>query len=959
MLKRLSVSLLAISALFTSVLAQDSVTVTFRYKPSGAIFRAFVPGEFNNWGPNAAGVIATTAPSLMALDNGVYYKSVRLKVGGGTGTFGGKTGYMYKIHEHVNSSGTTWNWLADPLNPIKVGGDGNSLIIVKSPMVFQIQPANSAAIDNAQPGITASVASKNADPIDENASEIFLNDVSIGKFGSFYDKTKQLLHVPSISSLGATLSSGANEIKIKAVTTSGAVTSDSTTFSFLGSTVVIKQRTPAGIIEGINYDPADPTKVTLCLFAPRKKTVHVIGDFNNWLLDNNYLMKLDSVNVDSMRWWITLTGLESGKEYGFQYLVDGSIRIADPYTEKVLSSDDQWISATTYPNLKPYPGDKTTFAVSVFQTNQQPYNWQVTNFQRPKNTDLVIYELLLRDFVARHDYQTLSDTLAYLKRLGINAIQLMPVQEFEGNESWGYNSAFYFAPDKYYGPKNDLKKFIDECHKRGIAVILDVVYNHSFGQSPFVRLYSTGDYGPPTSQNYWFNTVAKHPYNVGYDMNHESVHTKYLLDRANKHWLTEYKFDGYRYDLSKGFTQFNSGDNVGLWGNYDQSRVNILSRMYNKVREFDASSYMILEHLGGNAEEKVLADIGFMLWGNMNDKYEEAIMGFHDSDKSNLSWGYHGTRSWTVPHVVAYMESHDEERIMYKPLRWGNVSGAYNVKDTTTALKRAGLSAAFFLTIPGPKMIWQFGEVGYNYSIFASNQGVVPEPYPNDQYKLDKKPIRWDFYKDPRRRELFNIYSELNRLKVEEPAFETNNVSMSVVGAMKRINLYHADMDVVVIGNFGVTAAMIDPNFSKTGRWYDFFGVDSIEVASQTANINLEPGEFRIYTTKRLWVPGTGTSVSDDLVKAGGFLLNQNYPNPFNPTTTISFSLANLQNVKIVVYDMLGREVKTLYNAPAIGENFITWDGTNQNGQQVSTGMYLYKLEAGSKTITKKMLLMK
>lgn len=943
MLKRISVILFAVSALFTSVLAQDSVTVTFRYKPSGVIFRAFVPGEFNNWGPNASGVIAANAPSIMTLENGVYYKSIRLKVGGGTGTFGGKSGYMYKIHEHTNSAGSTWNWIADPLNPIKFGGDGNSLIIVKSPMVFQIQPANSSAIDNPQPGITASVAAKNSDPIDENASEIFLNDVSIGKFGSFYDKTKQLLHVPSISSFNASLSSGANEIKIKAVTLAGAVSSDSTAFSFLGSTVVIKQRTPAGIVEGINYNPADPTKVTLCLFAPKKKTVHVIGDFNNWLIDNTYLMKLDSVNADSMRWWITLSGLESGKEYGFQYLVDGSLRIADPYTEKVLSPDDQWIPAATYPNLKPYPGDKTTFAVSVFQTNQQPYNWQVTNFVRPKKEDLVVYELLVRDFVAKHDYQTLIDTLGYLETLGVNAIQLMPVQEFEGNESWGYNPAFYFAPDKYYGTKNDLKAFIDECHKRGIAVIIDVVYNHMFGQSPFVRLYATGDYGPPSAQNYWFNVVAKHPYNVGYDMNHESIHTKYLLDRSNKHWLTEYKVDGYRYDLSKGFTQVNSGGDVGLWGNYDQSRVNILKRMYDKVRDVDASSYMILEHLGANNEEKVLADHGFMLWGNLNGAFLEGTMGWNESGKSDFSWGAYTSRGWTVPHVVTYAESHDEERLMVKALLYGNVSGDYSVKTLPVALNRMKLAAAFLLGIPGPKMIWQFGELGYDVSIDFNG-------------RVGNKPIKWEYFKDKDRYSLYKTYSELIKLKIKEPAFETTTFTHALTGTMKRINLTHSDMDVAIIGNWGVVTASMPANFSRTGKWYRFFESDSVEITNTTEAISLAPGEFRIYTTKHL---GTFTSVSEDLVKAGGFILDQNYPNPFNPTTNISFSLATLQNVKIVVYDMLGREMKTLFNGPAIGENLITWDGTNQNGQQVSTGMYLYKLEAGSKTITKKMLLMK
>ncbi|NOZ04318.1 MAG: hypothetical protein GXO92_06915 [FCB group bacterium] len=102
----------------------------------------------------------------------------------------------------------------------------------------------------------------------------------------------------------------------------------------------------------------------------------------------------------------------------------------------------------------------------------------------------MIYELLVRDFIDRHDYQTLIDTLDYLEKLGINAIELMPINEFEGNSSWGYNPSFYFAPDKYYGTRQDLKLFIDECHRRGIAVIMDIVLNHTYGQSPLVSGYT-------------------------------------------------------------------------------------------------------------------------------------------------------------------------------------------------------------------------------------------------------------------------------------------------------------------------------------------------------------------------------------------------------------------------------------------------------------------------------------
>ena len=188
---------------------------------------------------------------------------------------------------------------------------------------------------------------------------------------------------------------------------------DTLTFAIMINPPVADLPLPAGIVHGINY--TNTTSVTLALYAPYKDFVYVIGDFNDWKVDSSYYLYRDEVNPDSVVWWLTINNLTPGEEYAFQYYVDGKIRIADPYTEKILDpANDKFISDTTYPNLKPYPTGKTSEIVSVLQTDQQTYQWQVTSFQRPAKTDLVIYELLLRDFVSTHDYKTLKDTLGYL-----------------------------------------------------------------------------------------------------------------------------------------------------------------------------------------------------------------------------------------------------------------------------------------------------------------------------------------------------------------------------------------------------------------------------------------------------------------------------------------------------------------------------------------------------------------
>ena len=281
---------------------------------------------------------------------------------------------------------------------------------------------------------------------------------------------------------------------------------------------------PAGAKDGVTF-LNNGTSVIFNLYAPKKNSVSIIGDFNNWQVSAQYALKN---STDGTRWWIQIDNLDPNKEYAYQYYVDGSLRIADPYTEKVLDPDnDKYISSTTYPNLKAYPSGLTSGIVSTFWYNQPSYTWQSTSFTRPDPKNLVIYEMLVRDFVATHDYKTIKDTLSYFSNLGVNAIELMPISEFEGNDSWGYNPNFYFAPDKYYGTKNDLKALIDACHAKGIAVIQDIVLNHSFGSSPMVQMYFTN--GAPSADNPWYNTVATHPYNVGFQFNHESAATKYFV----------------------------------------------------------------------------------------------------------------------------------------------------------------------------------------------------------------------------------------------------------------------------------------------------------------------------------------------------------------------------------------------------------------------------------------------
>ena len=622
---------------------------------------------------------------------------------------------------------------------------------------------------------------------------------------------------------------------MRVTATSGTtVIADSVFVNVLGPQVI--ESLPAGAKKGISY--IDSQTARLVLWAPFKNTVHVIGEFNNWIPVATSRMK-----KDGDYFWLDIQNLTPGKEYPFQYLVDGQLKIADPYTEKVSDPDnDKWITSTTYPGLIPYPAGKTDGVASILQTNQQPYSWQITNYSTPAPDTMVVYECLVRDFDPLHSYTGVISHLDYLKTLGVNVLELMPVNEFEGNSSWGYMPSFYFAPDKYYGPKNDLKQLVDECHKRGMAIVLDMVLDHSLKQSPLVQLYFDG--ANPTAQNPWYNqksNFANPSLQWGPDFNHDSHATRQLVDSVNSFWISEYKVDGFRFDFTKGFSNTPRTDPNDFGNSYDQARIDNLERMAHQIWIRKPGAMVIFEHFADNSEETVLSNFekGILLWGNLNINSTEAAMGYNDSGKSDFSWLSYINRGWTNPSVVGYMESHDEERLLYKCITNGNALGSYDIKTLPVALSRAALTGALFIPVPGPKMIWQFEELGYDVSI-------------NVNGRVGEKPIHWEYKDNADRAQLNKIFSQLFKLKKNFPIFSTADFTTSLATDIKWIKLNLNGDHVLIVGNFGVQSAIPMLEFQKTGTWYDYFGQQTLNVTATSIAVSLAPGEYKLYSTQNM-----------------------------------------------------------------------------------------------------------
>ena len=730
-------------------------------------------------------------------------------------------------------------------------------------------------------------------------------------------------------------------------------------FSVVVNPGTVTQAIPAGLQDGINYNSSDPTKATLVLDAFNKDFIYVAGSFNNWQPNTTYAMKKDP---SSTKFWLELTGLTPGQIYTYQYWVvkqtpiansPALVKVADPYSTLVLSPfDDPGIPASSFPNLPAYPQGQER-EVTVLQTGQTPYAWSAatTNFVKPKKEDLVVYEVLVRDFDANRNYQDLINKIDYFKNLKVNAIQLMPVMEFEGNESWGYNTAFHMALDKFYGTPTKFKEFVDLCHQNGIAVILDLALNHAFGRNSLTRMWMNdpdGDgWGGPSAENPYFNQSAMHSYNVGDDFNHQQPRTKNYTKRVIDHWINEYKIDGFRWDLTKGFTQ-NCPSNVAggqenCTNQTQADRVAVLKDYADHSWLADPNHYVIFEHLGSDSEEKQWADYrlnegkGIMLWGKMTNEYNQLSMGF--ASNASINRAGHVSRNFLNKRLMAYAESHDEERLMYKNLQFGNNSqAAHNVRNLNVALSRMSAIGAVLFTIPGPKMIWHYGALGMENSIFTCTDGTFNDPsatLPGD-CKLSTKPQpQWvnNWLGNVNRVKIYNDWAKLISLKVNEPVFEGSYtispevVSGSTDNLRQRIYVFDTSLpetslkNVVVLANFATTAVSINPNFPFTGEWYDLMDNSAYQVNNTATPISIPPGQFRIFGNKQALLS------SEDLQFASTVTLA---PNP-----TTDFFTLNSEVERVEVYSLTGQLVKSFTKTYSIDYQYDVND--------LNTGIYLVK----------------
>lgn len=659
--------------------------------------------------------------------------------------------------------------------------------------------------------------------------------------------------------------------------------------------------------QGANAD-ADGN-VTFCLYAPNKSNVMIVGEWDNYRMMAENMMNYQG-QADDRYFWLTVPAekIDPAKEYGYYFIVDDNIQVADPYARLILDPwNDKYINqgATRYPGLKSFPTDRVPeLAIAVYHGNGDGYQWQVTDFEAPAKEDLIIYEMLLRDFTEEQSLEAAMTHLDYLQRLGINAIELMPVMEFDGNNSWGYNPNFYFAPDKYYGTSTMYKTFIDECHRRGIAVIFDVVFNHTWGQHPWCKMYWDATNNRPAADNPFYNAVAPHNWSVGNEWKMESAHVRDYMCDVLQYWLREYRIDGYRFDLAKGLGDSGSYASDYDGNQYNASRIRNVKQFMDAMWEVNPDAYAIFEYFVDTAEENEIGNYGGMSWKKMNEQYCQAAMGYQEN--STFRGMYSGDESRPFGSTVAYMESHDEERMGAKQIQYGagTIPGSLMQR-----MRRLGSNAAFSMLVPGAKMIWQFGELGYDIS--------------GGNGDTDPKEPHWEYYDNAQRKGLYDTYSTLLNIRRSNPELFSEDAEFYwTVGnndweTGRFITMRSADGSKELVAAYNPTTSG-SKTFSYTfdnpdGTYYaalQSHGVSSATFDAKAGTITLPAHSFIVITNME-------HAVGVEEIEADGTEGYRNisiFPNPASNFIQVNSSDVN----RIEVYSLAGQMVSA-----SEGENMM------------------------------------
>jgi 1,4-alpha-glucan branching enzyme len=535
-------------------------------------------------------------------------------------------------------------------------------------------------------------------------------------------------------------------------------------------------------------DHGDGT-VTFALHAPGKRFVSVVGDFNGW----DRFGDMMNASPDGT-WWIRRP--VSNGVWQYQYLVEGRQFLADPYARDVSWKDERGVE-----------GYQPWDARAVVRVGQPAFTWTATNYVRPPLENLIVYEFHIDDLCPGQGFTGVIAKLDYIKGLGCNALGPMPWTEFAMDHSWGYNPSFHFAPESSYGTPDDLKRLIDEAHRRGLAVIMDAVFNHMDRNSALYQLYGRDYEGSP-----YFRLFQGE--NWGFpDLEQTSRAVKRYMADCITMWLQEYRVDGIRYDA----TRFVEWQGYNDWG---------ASWFAYAGKQADSNSYMIAEHMPSdpdfiNQTEMDTTWHDYFRWG-LRGMVEEARL---DRDEFERILDPRRIGFTNAFQRMAYTESHDEERVMRELKRRGF--------PEAEARRRAEMALALTLTAPGAAMIYAGQEFGED----------TPKV-------VGANPLNWkrtEGWWGRGARDLRGAAQALLQLRANHPALRTGDITVLRDGLPADVAVYTrstGEAGVVVAANFGRRSQRVAVPLPHGGAWRNVVSQEEFRPGRDgRASMLLAPGQ--------------------------------------------------------------------------------------------------------------------
>ena len=559
--------------------------------------------------------------------------------------------------------------------------------------------------------------------------------------------------------------------------------------------------------------------VTFRVWAPHAEKVYVTGTFNDWGETSTPL------NSEENGYWSSaVPEAKIGDEY--RYLIHGPKGIVsriDPYARKVTNS----------------VGNGVVY-------DPQAFDWGDNNFDMPTGNELVIYEMHIGTFNAKEEgqpgtFDSAMEKLPYLQKLGINAVEVMPIAEFSGDFSWGYNPSQPFAVKSIYGGPDKFKQFVKAAHEHGIAVIVDVVYNH-FGPSDLDLWQFDGWSENDKGGIYFFNDRRSHtPWgDTRPDYGRDEVR-QYLRDNALM-WFEEYHADGLRWDAIPYIRNIEGRDTDPA--NDIPEGWSLMQWINEEIKQRFPGKISIAEGMLNNAwVTKNVEDGGAGFNAQWDSEFvnpvRHAVIVLDDGsrDLQAVSRAIEYRYDLDVFRRVIFTESHDEvangRSRVPEEIRPGKV-------DSWFSKKRSTLGGALVLTSPGIPMIFEGQELL------------------EDRWFQDEVPIDWSRVEDEHG--ILKMYRDLIALRRNLPG-----VTRGLCG--QNIHIYHFDGDAKIIAfhrwdkqgptdSVVVVVNMTNQNcdgygigFPRAGWWKTRFNSDSYKYDPNFANhstpdVEVQQGEF-------------------------------------------------------------------------------------------------------------------